>query len=78
MKLYPCQKIALARMDESSDRTNNGVMVYSVRCRSADRAISRQYVPKYNTLSGVIDKDPTMQEELIYLLCKSCDWRGEE
>ena len=73
MKLYPCQKIALAEMDESSDRTNAGVWTYRVKCRATDRVISRQRVPKYNTLSGVIDKDPTMQEELIYLLCKSCE-----
>ena len=32
MKLYPCQKIALAEMDESSDRTNDGIWTYRVRC----------------------------------------------
>ena len=78
MKLYPCQKIALAEMDDSSDKTRDGIWTCRIMCRATDRAISRQYVPKYNTLSGVTDKDPTMQEELIYLLCKSCDWRGEE
>ena len=51
MKLYPCQKIALAEMDDSSDRTNAGVWTCRIMCRATDRAISRQYVPKYNTLS---------------------------
>ena len=46
MKLYPCQKIALAEMDESSDKTNAGVWTYRVKCRATDRVISRQRVPK--------------------------------
>ena len=78
MKLYPCQKIALAEMDESSDRTNAGVWTYRVKCRATDRVISRQHVPKYNTLSGVIDMSKEMKDELINLLCKECEWRGEE
>ena len=78
MKLYPCQKIALAEMDESSDRTNAGVWTCRIMCRATDRVISRQHVPKYNTLSGVIYMDKEMKDELINLLCKGCDWRGEE
>lgn len=82
MKLYPCQKIALANMDESSDKTRDGIWTCRVECKATDRVISRQYVPKYNTLSGVIEMEKEMEkemkDELINRLCRYCDWREDD
>ena len=70
MKLYPCQKIALAEMDDSSDRTNDGIMVYSVRCRSADRRAAVRWLPK--------EDDRYIKEVLREKLCRYCEWREDD
>ena len=67
MKLYPCQKIALAEMDDSSDKTRDGIMVYSVRCRSADRNAAVRWLPK--------EDDRYIKEVLREKLCRYCEWR---
>lgn len=77
MKLYPCQKIALARMDESSDRTNDGIWTYRVKCALTNWGAALRMPEEYTKYSEK-DLKEEYEKHLIYLLCKSCDWKGEE
>lgn len=70
MQLHPCQKIALANMDDGSDKTRDGIMVYSVRCRSADRNAAGMIFPAEDTAGQRL--------KLLEKMCTDCCWKGED
>ena len=68
--MYPCQKIALEQMNDSSDKTRDGIMIYSVRCRSADRSAAVKWLPK--------EDNKYTKEVLKEKLCRYCEWREDD
>lgn len=57
-------------MDDSSDKTRDGIMVYSVRCRSADRNAADMIFPAEDTAGQRL--------KLLEKMCTDCCWKGED
>ena len=77
MKLYPCQKIALAEMDESSDRTNAGVWTYKLRCRLIDKRVVLWRLDEDFEVELQNNWKAVHEEPLIKRLCAKCEWRED-
>ncbi len=70
MKLYPCQKIALALIDYESQMTKSGFILLTVRCKAADRGAADMIFPAEDTAGQRL--------KLLEKMCTDCCWKGED